>query len=37
MTWDAFKLKNIINNRNQKEEAAAVIDEVTSFEQQRKM
>jgi hypothetical protein len=29
MTWDATKLKSIINNRSQKEEASAVIDEVT--------
>jgi molecular chaperone HtpG len=29
MTWDATKLKDIINNRSQKEEASAVIDEVT--------
>jgi len=32
MTWDALKLKSIINNRNQKEEASAVIDAVTSLE-----
>lgn len=32
MTWDAIKLKSIINNRNQKEEASAVIDGVTSLE-----
>jgi hypothetical protein len=32
MTWDAIKLKSIINNRNQKEEASAVIDAVTSLE-----
>jgi molecular chaperone HtpG len=31
MTWDAKKLKSIINNRNQKEEAADVIDSVTSL------
>jgi molecular chaperone HtpG len=31
MTWDATKLKSIINNRNQKEEASSVIDEVTSL------
>ena len=29
MTWDATKLKSIINNRSQKEEASSVIDEVT--------
>ena len=33
MTWDANKLKNIIANRSRKEEASAVIDEVTSLEQ----
>lgn len=32
MTWDATKLKAIINDRNQKEEASAVIDAVTSLE-----
>lgn len=32
MTWDAKKLKAIINDRNQKEEASAVIDAVTSLE-----
>jgi hypothetical protein len=32
MTWDAIKLKSIINNRNQKEEASDVIDEVTTLE-----
>ncbi|MFZ1702891.1 MAG: ATP-binding protein [Saprospiraceae bacterium] len=32
MTWDAVKLKNIINNRNKKEEASSVIDEVTNLE-----
>ncbi len=31
MIWDATKLKNIINNRSQKEEASAVIDEVTEL------
>ncbi|HET6245372.1 MAG: ATP-binding protein [Bacteroidetes bacterium] len=31
MTWDATKLKSIINNRSQKEEASAVIDEVTTL------
>jgi molecular chaperone HtpG len=31
MTWDAIKLKNIINNRNEKEEASVVIDEVTTL------
>lgn len=32
MTWDATKLKSIINNRNQKEEASEVIDAVTTLE-----
>jgi hypothetical protein len=32
MTWDAVKLKRIINNRNQKEEASDVVDEVTTLE-----
>lgn len=32
MTWDALKLKRTINNRNQKEEASAVIDAVTSLD-----
>ena len=32
LTWDAVKLKNIINNTIQKEEATAVIDEVTNLE-----
>ncbi|MHB8208656.1 ATP-binding protein [Mucilaginibacter sp.] len=32
MTWDAAKLRKIINNRNEKEEASQVIDEVTSIE-----
>ncbi len=32
MTWDAKKLKAIINDRNQKEEASEVIDAVTTFE-----
>lgn len=32
MTWDAKKLKAIINDRNQKEEASSVIDAVTSLE-----
>jgi len=31
MTWDATKLKSIINNRSQKEEASSVIDEVTTL------
>jgi hypothetical protein len=31
MTWDAALLKKIINNRSQKEEAAKVINEVTSY------
>lgn len=35
MTWDAKKLKAIINNRNQKEEASSVIDEVTSLEKEK--
>lgn len=35
MTWDAIKLKSIINNRNQKEEASAVIDEVTALEKSK--
>lgn len=34
MTWDAAKLKDIINNRNEKEEASWVIDEVTSIEKE---
>ena len=32
MTWDATLLKNIINNRKEKEEASKVIDEVTSIQ-----
>jgi len=32
MTWDATKLKQIINNRNNKEEAADVISEITAYE-----
>lgn len=32
MTWDATKLKQIINNRSTKEEAASVILEVTEYE-----
>lgn len=35
MTWDALKLKSIINNRNQKEEASVVIDLVTSLEKSK--
>ncbi|MCK6463092.1 MAG: ATP-binding protein [Candidatus Pacebacteria bacterium] len=31
MIWDAKELKNIINNRSKKEEAAEVIDKVTEF------
>ncbi len=31
MTWDATKLKTIINDRNQKEEASSVIDAVTTI------
>lgn len=33
MIWDANKLKTIINNRKQKEEAATVIDAITLFDQ----
>lgn len=32
LTWDASMLKKIINNRNSKEEAASVIQQVTKFE-----
>ena len=32
MTWDAKELKNIINDRKQKEEASYVIDSVTDFD-----
>ena len=35
MTWDAKKLKNIIADRSQKEEASAVIDNVTSLKQEK--
>ena len=35
MIWDAKKLKNIIADRSHKEEASAVIDEVTSFKQEK--
>jgi len=35
MIWDARKLKNIIADRSHKEEASAVIDEVTSFKQEK--
>ncbi len=35
MIWDATKLKNIINNRNQKEEASSVIDEVTELKTEK--
>ena len=35
MTWDAKKLKAIINDRNQKEEASEVIDAVTTFEKKK--
>lgn len=35
MTWDATKLKAIINNREQKEEASEVIDAVTTLEKQQ--
>jgi molecular chaperone HtpG len=31
LTWDSQKLKSIINNRSTKEEATAVIDDVTEF------
>jgi len=34
MIWDAKKLNDIINNRNEKEEASVVIDAVTSFKQE---
>ncbi len=34
MTWDATKLKNIIADRSEKEEASTVIDEVTSLKQE---
>lgn len=32
MTWDATKLRKIINNRSEKEQASQVIDEVTKIE-----
>ena len=35
MIWDAKKLKSIIADRSHKEEASAVIDEVTSFKQEK--
>ncbi len=35
MVWDANKLKAIINDRNTKEEASAVIDAVTSYQTER--
>ena len=35
MTWDATKLKSIINNRSQKEEASSVIDEVTTLKTEK--
>lgn len=35
LTWDAQKLKSIINNRSNKEEATAVIDSVTEFYTER--
>jgi len=35
MTWNARELKNIIADRSRKEEASAVIDEVTSFTQEK--
>lgn len=35
MVWDASKLKSIINNRSQKEEASSVIDEVTSLTKEK--
>lgn len=31
LVWDAKKLKNIINNREQKEDAVSVIDSITQF------
>jgi len=35
LTWDAQKLKAIINNRATKEDAISVIDEVTEFSQEK--
>jgi hypothetical protein len=35
LTWDACMLKKIINNRNSKEEAVSVIQQVTKFESHR--
>ena len=35
LTWDAALLKNIINNRKEKEEAASVIEKVTSIHTQK--
>lgn len=37
MVWDAKKLKNIIADRSHKEEASAVIDEVTSLQQETEL
>ena len=37
MTWNAKKLKEIINNRRDKEEATEVIDNVTSLKQKKKI
>ncbi|MEM7369425.1 MAG: ATP-binding protein [Bacteroidota bacterium] len=34
LIWDAKHLKSIINNRSEKEEATAVIDEVTTFQEE---
>lgn len=35
LIWNAKKLKNIINDRSQKEEAAKVIDDVTEFKTEK--
>ncbi len=35
LIWNAKKLKNIINNRTQKEDAAAVIDDVTEYRKEK--
>jgi molecular chaperone HtpG len=37
MIWDAKKLKEIIADRTQKEEASTVIDEVTTFKQENEI
>ena len=37
LIWDAKKLKNIIADRSRKEEASAVIDEVTSLKQEAEL